>query len=237
MKPLRSLAALALAAGLVCASGVAAAAAPAGAAAPIRTSASSAADSLHANGSAADCAIDTGYFRTYYDGCAHWTNYVCVAGHHFNISPPSYVSDGCEQTAQLWSGENETGSVICIPAMSASGYLHTAWHSFDITGSGACLALSRCSAGKSPINLNDSGVGRGWLLIVLCRVFGGGVWSTWSQEWRMARCARGAPAPTAPGAASFPGRGDGGWLVRRVRAGRTAAASRPGTPPSRARSG
>ena len=86
---------------------------------------------------AADCAVASGVFRTYYNGCVNWTNYACVAGHHFNITPPNYVSDGCNQTIQLWSGANETGSVICIPH-GPSGYLHTAWHSFDITGSGAC---------------------------------------------------------------------------------------------------
>ena len=140
MKPRRVLSALALAAGLVCASGFVAAAAPAAAATPISAHAGNAADSSHATeAAAASCAIQTGYFRSYYDGCVHWTKYACVAGHHFNLSPtPNYVSDGCHQTVQLWSGNNETGSVICIGAMSASGYLHTAWHSFDITGSGAC---------------------------------------------------------------------------------------------------
>jgi hypothetical protein len=45
-----------------------------------------------------------------------------------------------------------------------------------------------------------------------------------------------APAPTAPGLPPF--RVDGAeWLVRRMRVERTAAASRPGTPSSRARSG
>jgi hypothetical protein len=45
--------------------------------------------------------------------------------------------------------------------------------------------------GPRVASLNDSGVGRGWLLIVFRRVFRGGVWSTWPQVWRMARCARG----------------------------------------------
>jgi hypothetical protein len=117
-------------------------AAPAAATAPIRASASSAAEPLRADAlsPAADgCAIETGWFRSYYDGCAHWAKYVCVALHHFNLSPtPSYVSDGCLQAVDLFSGENETGKSICIPGMSASGYLHTAWHSFEITGQPVC---------------------------------------------------------------------------------------------------
>jgi hypothetical protein len=140
MKPPRSLAAFAIAAGLVYASGAAAAAAPAAATAPIHASASSAVEPLHADAlpPAPDCAIAGSDFRTYYDGCAHWSNYACVALHHFNITPPNYVSDGCAQAVDLLSGENETGHAICIPSGSASGYLHTAWHSFEITGSGAC---------------------------------------------------------------------------------------------------
>jgi len=86
-------------------------------------------------------------------------------------------------------------------------------------------------------SLNDSRVGRGWLLIVLCRfsmvLSGPRVPGGW-------RC-----CPMCPGRHRLRLRRDGppflvagtGWPVRRVRAGRTAVASRPGTPPSRARSG
>ena len=87
------------------------------------------------------------------------------------------------------------------------------------------------------VNLNDSGVARGWLLIVSCR---------FSAVLSGPRVPGGlavlpgvpgaAPAPTAPGRPPFRVAGTG-WLVRRVRAGRTAAASRPGMPLSRARSG
>ena len=133
------LAVLAIALGVVCASGVAAAAAPAAATAPIHASASSAVEPLHAGSLApAHCAIRNGFFRTYYDGCVHWTKYACVALHHFNIKPPSCVSDGCEQAVDLFSGANETGRIICIPGGHASGPLHTKWHSFRITGGAAC---------------------------------------------------------------------------------------------------
>jgi hypothetical protein len=139
MKPLRSLAVLAFAVGLVCASGVAGVAASAAATAPIRPSASSAVEPLHADelSPGPDCAVKGGDFRTYYDGCAHWTNYACVALHHFNISPPNYVSDGCQQVVDLYESKNEKGHSICI-GHGASGYLHTKWYSFEITGSGAC---------------------------------------------------------------------------------------------------
>ena len=144
MKPLRSLAALAMAAGLVCASGAAAATAPAAAAAPtaasasIHASAGNAVAPLHANEVATTCPQQSGHVRTYYNGCVNWTSYVCVALHHFNISPPNYVSNDCEQTIQLWTGGGETGHAICIPGHHASGFLHTKYHSFDITGNGAC---------------------------------------------------------------------------------------------------
>lgn len=93
---------------------------------------------IAAQAAPAHCAVQSGYVRTYYNGCVNWTRYACVALHHFNISPPSYVSDGCFQAVQLWSGQNETGRVICIPAHTASGPLNTNWHSFKITGGGAC---------------------------------------------------------------------------------------------------
>jgi len=137
MKPLRPLAVLAIAAGLVCASGVAASAAPA--AALIHASASSVVEPVHDNTlPPGHCAIKHLDLRTYYDGCVHWTNYACVALHHFNIKPPSYVSDGCEQAVDLYTGKNETGHAICIPGGHASGALHTKYHSFRITGGGAC---------------------------------------------------------------------------------------------------
>jgi hypothetical protein len=88
-----------------------------------------------------------------------------------------------------------------------------------------------------PLDLDDSGDGRGWLLIVLCRFSAVVSGSRVSGGWRCCpMCSGGAPAPTAPGLAPFRLAGTG-WLVRRVPAGHTAAASRPGMPPSRARSG
>jgi hypothetical protein len=120
-------------------SATAAQAAPAVTASPVHASAGNAAMALHANAApAVGCAVENGYVRTYYNGCVNWTRYQCVALHHFNISPPDYVSDGCYQTVQLWSGQNETGHAICIPGHTASGHLNTSWHSFKITGSGAC---------------------------------------------------------------------------------------------------
>ena len=151
MKPFRSLAALAIA-GLLCMGGVAATAAPAGAAAGARVSASSAVEPLHANAVpqvSNTCAFRGTHFTTYYNGCVNWTNYACVALHHFNISPPSFVSNNCFQAVDLFSGSGETGTIICIPAHHMSGALAAGrWHSFRITGGGACLALSRSSAGN-----------------------------------------------------------------------------------------
>lgn len=119
-------------------SAIAAQAAPA-AAAPVQASAGSAVEPLHANKvPATGCHVQRGYVRTYYNGCVNWTKYQCVALHKFNISPPNYVADGCIQTVQLWTGSGETGHAICIPGYTSSGYLHTSYHSFDITGGGAC---------------------------------------------------------------------------------------------------
>lgn len=150
MKPVRSLAALVIA-GLVCAGGMAATAAPAAATAGVHASASSAVESLHANALAQvnDCPYHRPYyFTTYYDGCVHWTNYHCVTGHQFNISPPDYVSNTCPQAVDLYPNPNEGGHAICIGGDSRSGYLHNPWRSFRITGGGACLALPRSSAGN-----------------------------------------------------------------------------------------
>jgi hypothetical protein len=81
---------------------------------------------------------------------------------------------------------------------------------------------------------------QGWARLVTDRdvpVFGGGSWFRWSQRM--------ADGPVCPGRHRLRLRRGGllsgsqgrGWLVRRVRAGRTAGASRSGTPPSRARCG
>jgi hypothetical protein len=126
MKLNRSLAAFAMAAGLVCASGITAAAtAPAAAAsnevAALKT-----------------CPQQASHARTYYNGCASWTSYICTAGHKFNISPPDYFSNDCVDTVQLWTGSNETGVAICIPHYHASNLLSTQYHSFDITSKTAC---------------------------------------------------------------------------------------------------
>jgi hypothetical protein len=88
-------------------------------------------------------------------------------------------------------------------------------------------------AHNSGTSLDDSGRRRGPLLIVFCR------FSAVVAGWRVAvlpDVLGAAPAPTAPGRPPFRVAGTG-WLVRRVRAGRTAAASRPGRRPSRARCG
>jgi hypothetical protein len=144
MKPLRSLAALAIA-GLLCMGGVAATAAPAGAAAGAHVSASSTVEPLHANAlqqANKTCPFRGTHFTTYYDGCVHWTNYACVALHEFNITPPNYVSNNCLQAVDLFSGSGETGSIICIPGQHKSNLLAAGrWHSFRITGGGTCLAL------------------------------------------------------------------------------------------------
>jgi len=86
-------------------------------------------------------------------------------------------------------------------------------------------------------SLDDSGDRRGSLLIVLCR-FSAVVSGSQVRAGGVAApdVLGAAPAPTAPGRAPFRVAGTG-WLVRRARAGRIAAASRPGTPPSTARSG
>jgi hypothetical protein len=156
MKPLRSLAALAIA-GLVCAGGIAAVAAPASATAGVSASASSVAEPLHANAlsSATDCPWQKPYyFTTYYDGCVHWTKYACVALHHFNISPPNYVSNSCPQAVDLFSRSGETGSIICIPGNGRSGYLHNPWRSFRITGGGTCLHYQGVRQGVSDQRYN-----------------------------------------------------------------------------------
>ena len=91
--------------------------------------------------------------------------------------------------------------------------------------------------GPDGTDLDDSGVDRGWLLIVSCRV------SAVVSCFRVPGGWRGYPM--CFGRHRFRLRRDGppfrvagtGWLVRRVRAGRTAVASRLGRRLSRARSG
>jgi hypothetical protein len=140
MKPFRSLAALAIA-GLLCLGG-AATAAPAGATVGAHVSASSAVEPLRANALpqvATTCPFRGMHFTTYYDGCVHWTKYACVALHHFNISPPSFVSNSCLQAVDLFSRSGERGTIICIPGQHKSHRLAAGrWHSFRITGGGTC---------------------------------------------------------------------------------------------------
>ena len=76
------------------------------------------------------------------------------------------------------------------------------------------------------VSLDDSGCGQGWLLIVLCRF--SAVVSCWQVPggWRCCPMCSGGTGLTRAGAVSFPGSQGRFALVRRVRAGRTAAASR-----------
>jgi len=139
MKKLCSLAALVIV-GLIYGTGVAAVATPAAAVtASIHASANSAVQPLHVNPLVnTTCPFHTRFFTTYYHGCANWTNWACVALHHFNISPPAFVSNDCLQAVDLFSGQNETGSIICIPGERVSGPLNNPWRSFRITGGGTC---------------------------------------------------------------------------------------------------
>ena len=89
-------------------------------------------------------------------------------------------------------------------------------YSWDIKGESGSHTARFCRIPADPVLRRFSAVVSG------SRVPGG---------WRTARCARAAPAPTAPGRPPFRVAGTEIWLVSLVRAGRTAAASRPGMPP------
>jgi len=54
-------------------------------------------------------------------------------------------------------------------------------------------------------SLNDSGVGRGWLLIVLCRVFGGCIWFACPGRMADGPVCPGGTGSDCAGVASFPG--------------------------------
>jgi hypothetical protein len=87
MKKICLLAALAIV-GLVYAPGVAIAAPAVTVTAPIDASANGPVQPLHVNPSPlinTTCSYHSRYFTTYTDGCVHWTNWACVALHHFNI--------------------------------------------------------------------------------------------------------------------------------------------------------
>lgn len=84
------------------------------------------------------CPVRGTHFTTYYDGCVHWVNYACVTFHHFNISPPDFVTDGCPQAVDLWTGSNETGHAICVPGGHWTGFLQTHRKSFEIQDGGIC---------------------------------------------------------------------------------------------------
>jgi hypothetical protein len=103
--------------------------------------------------------------------------------------PPSMIATGAQI---IWSALacHRTGAAI-RRADAALGATIT-----------ALLAVPR----HERISLNDSGGGRGWLLIVLC------LFSAVVSGWRVAvlpDVLGAAPAPTAPGRAPFRGRGGG----------------------------
>jgi hypothetical protein len=139
MKPIRSVAAFAIA-GLVVAFGVTAAAAPAAAAAGLHASASSAAGPSHVRtpspASGPPCDYHSNRFVTYTYFCGDWINWKCEQGKTANLSPtPDAVSNACALDVELYSGFNQTGTTLCIARDSRTGQFNKSWQSFRmVTG-------------------------------------------------------------------------------------------------------
>jgi hypothetical protein len=133
MKPIRSVAAFAVA-GLIGVFGVFGVAAAA-AAAPVHASASSAAEPLHAKAASpaiTNCAYHSGHFATYYGGCGSWTNWSCATGNAHSMSPPQYVSNACADNVLMYQNSNFTGNTLCIAHDSRTGLLGNRWRSFRV---------------------------------------------------------------------------------------------------------
>lgn len=138
MKPIRSVAAFAVA-GLAGALSVAAVAAvPAAAKAPVHASASSAVRPAHANVPTVaniTCSYHSDKFATYTNGCATWINWTCSQGNEHSISGPDFVANACALNVDLYTNSNETGTVLCIRLDSRTSLTAGRWHSFRmITG-------------------------------------------------------------------------------------------------------
>lgn len=135
MKPIRSVAAFAIAA-LVGALGVAAAAAPAAVAAPVHVSASSAAGPSHAKAPSPainpDCPYQGYHFTTYYGGCGSWINWSCTTGNAHSMNPPQYASNACADNVLMYQYSNFTGRTLCVGHESRTGYLSNPWRSFRV---------------------------------------------------------------------------------------------------------
>ena len=147
---------------------------------------------------------------------------------------PQEVSDLSNAGFRLFTIWEETGSTRSIPGV---GIAYPAVQNKPVTNWGTFAAARSKYIWYFQTDLDDSGVDRGWLLIVSCRV------SAVVSCFRVPGGWRGYPM--CFGRHRFRLRRDGppfrvagtGWLVRRVRAGRTAVASRLGRRLSRARSG
>lgn len=142
MKPIRLLAAFAVA-GLIGALGVAAAAAPAAAAAHVHARASSAVAPSHVKAPSpainarmaqrrAPCPFHHVVFTTWYGSCSSFIDYQCTVGNQHSISPPSHVSNSCPRNVLLFSNSNETGNTLCIRIDTRTGLLNRAWRSFRV---------------------------------------------------------------------------------------------------------
>lgn len=133
MKPIRSVAAFAIA-GLIGVFGVFGVAAVA-AAAPVHASASSAAEPFHAkvaSPAVTNCPYHSGHFATYYGGCGSWTNWSCSTGNAHSMTPPQYVSNACADNVLMYRNSNFSGVTLCVAHDSRTGFLSTSWRSFRV---------------------------------------------------------------------------------------------------------
>jgi len=141
MKPIRSLAAFAVA-GLIGGLGVAATAAPVAAAAHVHASASSAVAQSRAKAPSPAinlCAFHSSHFTTYYNGCLTFRDWSCSVGTESSISPPDAVANACVRAVFLFSNSNETGTVLCVRPDSRIGPpLVSSWRSFRVESISTC---------------------------------------------------------------------------------------------------
>jgi hypothetical protein len=129
MKPIRSVAAFAIAT-LIVSFGITAAAAPAATAAPVHVSASAHAKAQSPD--VANCPYHSDHFATYYGGCGSWTNWSCATGNAHSMTPPQYVSNACADNVLMYQNSNFTGNTLCIAHDSRTGLLGNSWRSFRL---------------------------------------------------------------------------------------------------------
>jgi hypothetical protein len=80
------------------------------------------------------CPVVLHRFTTYSPDCGNVTgSHTCFSGNQGNfVVIPHYAANGCIYRVWLYSGDNETGTALCLSPTSSTGYLSVLRKSFRI---------------------------------------------------------------------------------------------------------